>query len=359
MPDARYGRAANGGGVPIIGSSGSSDWTQRMSARTESPTPQPVAAPAGVSRWSTAGLLIGWAVCVLLLVYFLEVRPRERTRAPSVETVPTLEAGFPSPPQGAVVYSRQLGRNAFALGVVPRAEEVLMQASVVGPQGEGVSGLDITFGNDGQTTSGRSCGDGCYRAVLPAAASPRAIDVIVDGAATARWTVPLPAQWPPRDAAPLVGAAGRAWRSLHSLAFDETLGSGLKNVVRSSWTAEAPDRLTYRIVGGSSAVVIGNRRWDKAPGGPWKESSQSPLRQPIPPWVRVTDASVLGATTIRGRPALIVSFFDPNVPAWFRLVVDRTTHRTLDLRMVATAHFMHDRLHSFNEAPAIRPPTPS
>jgi hypothetical protein len=328
-----------------------------MSSRTESPTPQPVAAPAGVSRWSTAGLLLGWAACVLLLVYFLEVRPREGTRAPSVGTVPTLEAEFPAPPQGAVVYSRQLGRNALALGIVPRAGEVLIQASVVDPQGEGVSGLDVTFGNAGQTTSGRSCDDGCYRAVLPADVSPRAIDVIVEGAASARWTVPLPAQWPPRAAAQLVGGAGRAWRSLHSLAFDETLGSGLKNVVRSSWTAEAPDRLTYRIAGGSSAVVIGKRRWDKAPGERWKQSSQSPLRQPIPPWVGVTDAYVVGKTTSDGHPALVVTFFDPKVPAWFRLVVDHKTNRTLDLRMVATAHFMHDRLHSFDAVPPIRPPS--
>jgi hypothetical protein len=330
-----------------------------MSSRTESPTPQPVAAPAGVSRWSTAGLLIGWAACVLLLVYFLEVRPRERTRAPSAETVPTVEAGFPAPPQGAVVYSRQLGRNALALGVLPRPGEVVVQASVVGPEGDGVSGLDVTLGNGGQTASGRSCGDGCYRVVLPAEVPPRAIDVVVEGATSARWIVPLPAQWPPRDAAQLVGTAVQTWRSLHSLAFDETLGSGLKNIVRSSWTVEAPDRLTYRIVGGSSAVVIGKRRWDKEPGQPWKESSQQPLRQPIPPWVGVTDAYVVGNTMSEGRPALVVTFFDPNTPAWFRLVVDRQTHRTLDLRMVATAHFMHDRLHSFDAAPAIRPPTPS
>jgi hypothetical protein len=330
-----------------------------MSSHTESPTSQPVAARAGVSGWSTAGLLLGWAACVLLLVYFLELRPRERTRAPSVETVPTVEAGFPAPPQGAVVYSRQLGRNALALGVAPRAGEVVVQASVVGPEGEGVSGLDVTFGSAGQTASGRACGDGCYRAVLPAEASPQAIDVNVEGAATTRWTVPLPAQWPPRDAAPLVGATGRAWRSLRSLAFDETLGSGAR-VVTSSWTVEAPDRLTYRIVGGASAVVIGKRRWDKErPGRPWKESSQQPLRQPIPSWARVTDAYVVGKTTSNGRPAVVVTFFDPNTPAWFRLVVDRATRRTLDVRMVTTAHFMHDRLHSFNAAPPIRPPLSS
>jgi hypothetical protein len=311
-----------------------------------------------VSGWSTAGLLLGWAACVLLLVYFLELRPRERTRAPSVETVPTLEAGFPAPPQGAVVYSRQLGRNALALGVVPGAGKVVVQASVVGPEGEGVSGLDVTFGSGGQTTSGRSCGDGCYRAELPAEASPRAIDVAVEGDSSGRWTVLLPAQWPPRDAAPLVGATGRAWRSLRSLAFDETLGSGVK-IVTSSWTTQAPDRLTYRIVGGSSAVVIGKRRWDKDPGKPWTESSQQPLRQPIPPWVRVTDAHVVEKTTFRGHPADVVTFFDSDIPAWFRLVVDRTTHRTLDLRMVATAHFMHDRLHSFDAVPPIRPPRSS
>jgi hypothetical protein len=329
-----------------------------MSSHTESPTPRPVAPRAGVSRWSTAGLLLGWAACVLLLVYFFEVRPRERTRAPSVETVPTLEADFPAPPQGAVVYSRQLGRNALALGVVPRAGHVVVQASVVGPEGEGVGGFDVTFGTGGQTTSGRSCGDGCYRAELPADASPRSVDVAIEDDSSARWTVPLPAQWPPRDAAPLVGAAGRAWRSLHSLAFDETLGSGVK-VVTSSWTTQTPDRLTYRIVGDSSAVVIGKRRWDKEPGKPWKESSQQPLRQPIPPWVRVTDAYVVGKTTLDGRPAVVITFFDPNVPAWFRLVVDRKTHLTLDLRMVATAHFMHDQLHSFNAVPPIRPPRSS
>jgi len=329
-----------------------------MSSHTEYPTPQPAVPRAGVSRWSTAGLLFGWAACVLLLVYFLEVRPRERTRAPSVETVPTLEADFPAPPQGAVVYSRQLGRNALALGVVPRAGQVVVQASVVGPEGDGVSGLEVTFGAGGQTTSGRSCGDGCYRAELPADASPGAIDVAIEDDSSVRWTVPLPVQWPPRDAAPLVAAAGRAWRSLHSLAFDETLGSGVK-VVTSSWTAQAPDRLTYRIVGGSSAVVIGKRRWDQEPGKPWKESSQQQLRQPIPPWVRVTDAHIVGKTTLNGRRAVVITFFDPNVPAWFRLVVDRRTRRTLDLRMVATAHFMHDRLHSFNAVPPIRPPRSS
>ena len=53
----------------------------------------------------------------------------------------------------------------------------------------------------------------------------------------------------------------------------------------------------------------------------------------------------------------MVTFFDPRTPAWYAVILDRQTFRTYDLRMVATAHFMHDRFHSFNETPAIRPPT--
>jgi hypothetical protein len=250
-----------------------------------------------------------------------------------------------------------MGRDALALGVVPGSEQVIAQVSVVGPQGEGVSALDVTFAADGSTVSARSCGAGCYRAALPTVERPRAIDVVVEGDSSTRWTVPLPREWPPRSAAAVVGRADQVWRSLRSLSFDETLGAGLDRVVRSSWQVQAPDRLTYRIVNGASAVIVGNRRWDRNPGGPWKESPQRPIRQPAPPWVGATDAYVVGTTVVRGRPALVLTFFDPSTPGWFRAVVDKHTLRTLDLRMVATAHFMHDRMHSFNETPAIRPPT--
>jgi len=119
---------------------------------------------------------------------------------------------------------------------------------------------------------------------------------------------------------------------------------------------QAPDRLTYDIDRGYSAVIIGKHRWDKAPGGTWKRSPQLPITQPTPPWVAATNARVLGATTARGRPAWRVSFFDPKTPGWFTVVIDRETLRTLDLRMVTTAHFMHEVYGSFDAAPAIRAP---
>jgi hypothetical protein len=303
------------------------------------------------------GLLLGWTAIVLLLVYFLEVRPRLRIEAPVVETVPTVQSGFPAPPEGAVVYSRQFGKNVLALGVIPGSDPVIAQASVVGPQGEGVSGLDVSFAAADATVPARSCGSGCYRAALPTGARPRKIDVVVDGASSTRWSVRLPETWPPRDAAQLVAHANRAWRALRSLSFEETIGSGSPRVVRSSWQVEAPDRLTYRIAGGASAVIVGNRRWDRPPGEPWKLSPQSPIRQPTPPWVRATNAFVVRTTSVAGHPADVVTFFDPNTPGWYTIVVDPKTRRTFDVRMVATAHFMHDRMHSFDTTPAIRPPS--
>jgi hypothetical protein len=326
-----------------------------MSSHTETPFAER-GAPAGVSRWAAVAILIGWAAVVVLLVYFLEVRPRARTTAIAVQTVATTQAEFPAPPRGAIVYSRQLGDEVLALGIVPGRDEWVVQASVVGPDERGVTGLRVTFDHDGRAATGRPCGAGCYRAALDAASPSARIDVSVEGDASTRWSIALPDQWPPRQADSLVAAAERAWRSLRSLSSEETLSSGPSRVVRSSWRVQAPNRLAYRIADGASAVVIGKRRWDREPGRPWVATGQFPIRQPVPPWVGVTDAHVVGSAEVRGRPAVIVTLFDPNTPSWLRLVLDRETLRTLDLRMVATAHFMHDRFHSFDETPDVRPP---
>src|SRR5262245_56702110 len=186
-----------------------------MSSRTETSSLPP--APAPVPRWTAAALILGWTLVVLLFLYFLELAPRLRTEAPSVDTVPTVQAGFPAPPVGAVVYARRMGGDALALGVVPQAGRVIVQASVVGPQGDGVSGLDVTFGARGATAEGRSCGAGCYRAELATAGRPRAVDLVVAGDSTTRWSVPLPQAWPPQSASGVLDRAGRVWRSLDSL----------------------------------------------------------------------------------------------------------------------------------------------
>ena len=151
--------------------------------------------------------------------------------------------------------------------------------------------------------------------------------------------------------------ARSTWRSLRSLSFDETLRSDESHALTSAWRLQAPDRLAYQIVDGAAAVIVGKRRWDRVkPGKPWKTSPQALIRQPTPSWVRATNARVVGTTVVRGRPARVITFFDPTTPGWYTVAVDRESFRTYDVRMVATAHFMHDRYHSFDATPAILPP---
>jgi hypothetical protein len=263
-------------------------------------------------------------------------------------------AGFPVPPPGATVFSRQLGANALALAVVPRSGTVLVQASVVGRQGTGVRGLAVTFETTAASRRAVACGPGCYRAALPFA---RAIRVRLRGGGRATtWRVTLPRT--PRDGSALLARAGRVWRSLHSLTFRERLASDARHVSRSMWRVEAPNRVAYEVQGGWAGVIVGARRWDRKPGGgDWVASAQTPLTQPEPPWTSVRDAHVIGVGTMNGRPTCRITFWDPGSHAWFDVRLDRTTLRTLATDMVATAHFMHDVYSAFDVTPSIEPPS--
>jgi hypothetical protein len=69
--------------------------------------------------------------------------PASTESPPVIPTSPA--ASFPVPPSGAVVFSRRAGSEALALGIVPRRGSILVQASVVGPQGHGSPGLTVDF----------------------------------------------------------------------------------------------------------------------------------------------------------------------------------------------------------------------
>ena len=188
--------------------------------------------------------------------------------APARAAAPSSPSGFPAPPRrGAVVSRREMGPDALALGVVPRSGRVLVQASVVGPQSRGASGLDIRFTVGGTVVTGVACGLGCYRAAVAVRGRPAAVEVDVrNGPTPTRWRVALPADWPPPDAAALLARAEKAWRALRSLTFHERLGSSPHQVVTSDWRIQAPDRLEYEIVGGGAGVIVGDRRWDRQAG---------------------------------------------------------------------------------------------
>ena len=277
--------------------------------------------------------------------------------APPAVPVPG-HPGFPAPPRGAIVFSRQLRSDALALGVVPQRGRLVLQASVLNGQGAGVRGLGVTFTIGGTSTQAAPCGSGCYRATVETKTRPAAVTVAVrQGTTTTRWRVAIPRPHAARDAAALLARAGRVWRSLRSVSFTEALASDPRPPLRSTWQLQAPDRVAYQVHGGWSAVIIGGRRWDRSPGDTkWVVSQQTRLTQPVPSWGAVTDPYLLGHTTARGHPAWKLSFFDPRTPAWFTVTLDAKTLHTLDVWMIATAHFMHDSYSAFDStAPIVAP----
>jgi len=295
-------------------------------------------------RLTAALLALAGGVAAVVLAALLVQRtpgPVSAAPAPAPVSAPPPQQKpanrFPAPPPGAVVLAREAGPDALAVAVTPSA----VQVSVVGQQANGVSGLAVTV-NGEQTTA---CGAGCYRASV---SDSRTLDVHV---AATRWLVAVPR---PRDGTAIVGRAARVWRALHTLVFTDRLGSDATHVVRSRWTAVAPNRLSYVIRGGYSAVIVGGRRWDRAPHGKWIESPQTvQVRQPAPLWQSETDANVVRETTSAWR----VTFYDPRTPAWFAITVDKRTGRTLELDMTTIAHFMHERYGPFDARIAVRPPT--
>lgn len=259
-------------------------------------------------------------------------------------------AGFPVPPKGGVLYARQMGGEALALGVVPKGGAVLAQASVLSGQGQGVSGLSVSL--NGKPAAG--CGSGCYSATL--GGPPKSVTVHVR---STTWNVPLPSPWPPRDGTAIVDQATAAWRALDSLTFNEHLASDAIHATSSTWRIQSPNRVAYTITGGGAdGIIVGDKRWDRTtPSSKWIESPQTELTQPVPPWTAVQDAHVLAEEKFRGHPAWLVSFFDPGTPAWFTAVIEQKTYHTLQTEMITTAHFMHDVYGSFNTTPPITPPS--
>jgi copper transport protein len=290
--------------------------------------------------------------------------PRARASAPSPAAPSTVSptGGVVAPPPGSLVLGQEDGDLAVGLAVHP-GPTLGLQATILGPDGGGLSGLNLVFVLKTSTGSHRAlgldCGSGCYRASAATTGRPEAVTLRISGAgrppSTLTFTLP---SWPAPAASKLLAAATRVFHQLRTLTTYERLASSPTNVVDTIYQAVAPDRLSYKIAGGGpQAVIIGNKRWDRNHGvGKWQLSAQSPLRQPTPFWTSATDAHLLGRTTINGQAASLISFYDAKTPGFFTIAVDKANLHTLDLHMTAAAHFMHHRYSGFNAPIQITPP---
>ncbi|HEY4349048.1 MAG TPA: hypothetical protein VGM80_15845 [Gaiellaceae bacterium] len=270
--------------------------------------------------------------------------------------IPTpVDPGYPSPPEGAVVLAREAGSRALAFGIVRGKARSLVRVSVLSPAGPGAAGLAVSVRFDGGERRGlAACGKGCYQATFPAAAAHGSPTVEIDGTAYA-FAVP-PAD--PPDGTAIVKDAAVVWKHLSTVVWHERLAASPTDALHTVYRAVAPDELSYDIEGSSSSVIIGHNRWDRSsPTAPWMRSRQDPaLVQPLPAWVAEADVHVLGSGTVAGQRVWDISFFDPETPAWFELKIAKASHRTLELSMIAAAHFMHHVYGPFDSPFHLHPP---
>jgi copper transport protein len=289
-------------------------------------------------RRNVAVELVLLAGLVVAVAFLTDLAPgRQLARAVASPEAPQPIA---DPPPGATVLAGESGGRAVGLAILPGGT---LQATVLGPDDNGVDGLSVGFRAGGRTFGSTRCGPGCYRADRRIDA--RRVTVVLDSGAVA---FALPKQTQP--ASRLVGEARRAFGGLRSLVIHERLASSPREKIATTFRIVAPDRLTYVTSAGSRAVVIGGQRWDAQGNGAFVRSAQTPLQLPGAEWgPRWLNARALGSKTIAGRRADVVSFFDPQLPAWFELAVDPRRHTPLRLKMTAAAHFMHHRYTDFNQ----------
>ena len=274
-------------------------------------------------------VLTGLVVAVAILT---ELRPgRDTARASAAAAQQQLAEPPVLPPLNAVVDARELGALAVGVARTPGRATV----TVLGPDGTGVSGRSVLVAG----IRAVSCGAGCYRASAPAGP----LRVTVSGR-TLTFRVPARA---PDGRALLRDLTGR-YRAARTIVFDESLASSPTERQRTRFEIVAPNRLSYVIRGGPSAIVIGARRWDRdSANAPWLLSQQTPLDVTQPYWQATTNVHLVAPG--------VLTFLDRRVPAWFRVRV-AAGRLPASMHMTAAAHFMTDRYVEFNGPVVVSPP---
>lgn len=240
-----------------------------------------------------------------------------------------------SPPPGAVVDAREWGSRDLAIA----RKGPVTTIQVVGPQGGAVNGLHVVL--DGRAA--RVCGRGCYRATTGTGAVAVKIG-------SRSWRFDLPATAP--SGAARVAAAQRAYARLKTVSLRQKLGSSPTVFSVAHFLFVAPDRLRYEIEGGSQAVVVGNRRWDRVSASDaWTPSPQDRVDVMHVPWRRAVDAHLVAPD--------VVTFYDPGTRAWFRVTLQHASSLPTTVLMTGVSHFMVDRFSGFDAPATIAPPTAS
>jgi copper transport protein len=295
------------------------------------------------------------AVGASALLAAFPLPPARLQEAQAVRAGPS--AGLALPRDGDLTLASSAGQTLVALTLRPglpgRNTAWLFVLPLTGEQG--ASGLSVSM--DGAPL--RRCGPACRAGDL-ALRGGETVTVAVrgegGGGGTASFAIPaLPAP----DARGAVDAAQREMHALTTYRVEETLRPS-REPVTVRYDYQAPDRMRFRVEGGSETVMIGPTRWSRdGPAGPWKVDVVPPL--PVPSFVwddaPVVGPRALGAVVEDGRELRGVSFFetDGEVPIWFELWID-AGGRVRRAGMRAQGHFMEHRYTDLDAPFTVEPP---
>jgi copper transport protein len=304
---------------------------------------------------------LGVVAAVALLVAF-PLPPRQLGDADEAEARSPPAAAcspcpLPRPAKGELAVAEQGGSDVVAAWV--RREGAGLAGTVR------LYGLDDRPVRDTFSVRGarrRSCGRGCARFRMASAPSVLSVNVHQKGRA---YVARLPVRWHPgqeRRARSVLGHAQEAMRALKSVREAERVSSVPGVYAITNYRLRAPNRMAYRTNGLVQSVVVGATQWTRGqPSVPWQKDEYGgglPFRTRS--WFTWTTYAryvyLLTERRQRGRPVVIVGLMDPGTPAWWRLTIDRRTHRVLEDRLVTYGHFMTQRFSAFNRPLRIEPP---
>lgn len=319
--------------------------------------------PGGTERTmlrAVSGERWAGAVAVVLAALLVAVPnpPAQEARAERQEnTVPAIYALGEGP---FVTVADRSGSLLVALAISPpRPGGVRVGVQLVGSGDLSTEGWRVVLdaaGPRGESVRRRlaPCGPGCFTAAARLA-SRGVWSFRVDAQGrTVSFRIPLPT---PSGAA-VLRRLREAYGRLRSLRLDETFTGGPRFSIRTVYRFEAPDRTSLRSSTGREEIQIGRSDFTRdAPDMPWRKDELSAgIRIPfIFPWQRAGRPMLLGRTTIAGRPAFLLSLFDP-IGIWYRIAVDERTGRPLRESMRAPGHFMERVYSRFDEPMNIRAP---
>ncbi|MCO5223328.1 MAG: copper resistance protein CopC [Thermomicrobiales bacterium] len=157
---------------------------------------------------------------------------------------------------------------------------------------------------------------------------------------------------------------------LETVHYTERLASGLGGVAISERTvnsgADGSEPSSLQTTSSIELLTIGDRTWQRPPGGEWIERTSIPVFPPSQ-WGDTYEGAQdfqLGRRVMVGdRIARVITFYvpetDSQIAAWYAWWIDEETGHLLNEAMVSRLHYMRWRFFDFNEPVRLLPPDTS